>query len=86
MGLAAKLGQMLEVFYPVSLHGTPDFSAVGLGEVELIEGRGGEQLMRAQANGSEWDLLAEPGAECTRGYGFGSDGVFRPGLDPMVFE
>jgi endoglycosylceramidase len=63
LGGAAKRGQVLEVFYPLSLHGRPDVSVVGLGEVELVEVPGGELLLRARADGGEWGLLAEPGGE-----------------------
>ena len=63
LGVDARRGQVLEVFYPVSLHGAPEVSVVGLGEVSLVEGAGGELLLRARADGGAWGLLAEPGFE-----------------------
>ncbi len=63
LGVDARRGQVLEVFYPVSLHGAPEVSVVGLGEVALVEAAGGELLLRARADGGAWGLLAEPVGE-----------------------
>ena len=59
-GVSGKRGQVLEVFYPQSLHGMPEVSTEGLGEVQWVDGPGGGLLLRAPALGGEWSLRAAP--------------------------
>jgi len=61
-GREAKAGQVLEVFYPASLHGLPQLVGEGLGEVEITDGPGVELVLRARARGGNWRLSVESGA------------------------